>query len=98
MRTLTKSLMTVTAVLSLSPLAALALPPQCSDICLPDAYCADTCAMGRFITTCEEYLFGNCQHLDAPEDTSASLMTEDVLAPVCSEQNPTAELAVSAES
>lgn len=98
MRSLMKSLLTVMAVLSLSPTAALALPPQCSKVCGVDSFCDDTCAMGGRVTDCREFLRGNCMEvLDEAEDASASLMTDDS-APVCSEENPTAELLATAES
>lgn len=45
MRMLMKSLLTVSAVLSLAPTAALAYPRQCFEIC-NDALCGEECAVG----------------------------------------------------
>jgi hypothetical protein len=95
-RTLMKSLVAVSTLLALAPSSALALPMQCAQACLPERSCDETCAMGSRITTCAEYLRGDCNAVSAPIEERASLAQEmtsptDEAAPVCSEEPPSAE-------
>ncbi|NMO19531.1 hypothetical protein HPC49_31715 [Pyxidicoccus fallax] len=84
MHKLMRSLLSATAFLSLVPTAALALPPQCDDACSYESSCDETCAMGRYITTCGDY--GICGgFLAEPSDEQASL-TQNEAAQVCSEE------------
>jgi hypothetical protein len=52
MHVLRKSLMSVAAVLAMAPAAAVALPPQCSEICYTTVNCNKFCAEGTRTTTC----------------------------------------------
>ncbi|RKH11476.1 hypothetical protein D7V97_11150 [Corallococcus sp. CA053C] len=93
MRKLMKSLMAVSAVLSLAPTAAFARPPQCEDICF-DAPCSTVCAVQLRQTTCNENpIFWGCLSLALPNDPSASVSTDEArqaedASQVCSEEHP----------
>ena len=95
MRKLMKSLMAVSAVLSLAPTAAFALPPQCEDIC-PEAPCSTTCAVRNRWTTCNENpLYWGCYESAQPNDPSASVSQDEArqaedASQVCSEEEPSA--------
>lgn len=100
MRTLMKSLLTVSAVLTLAPAAAFGYPPQCFDICEFE-WCAAECAIGPSTwTTCGDYAPNWCLGLEAdPTDSSASVTADearqsDDASQVCSEahQGATAEI------
>ncbi|RKG88794.1 hypothetical protein [Corallococcus terminator] len=97
MRTLMKSLLTVSAVLSLAPTAAFALPPQCDDICWSES-CNTRCAALNRWTTCGAWDPGSCLSVVAPSEPTASVTPDearqaaDADAPqVCSEENQAAE-------
>lgn len=103
MRKLMKPLLTVIAVVSLAPMAAFALPPQCSDWC-EWWTCADPCSVGNRHTTCgAEYpSWCNPSVSAEPTDLSASLTSEeasqaDDASRVCSEKDPAVEQSASAE-
>ncbi|GMU09975.1 hypothetical protein ASNO1_62290 [Corallococcus caeni] len=97
MRTLMKSLLTVSAVFSLAaPSSAFALPPQCDDWCWMWT-CADTCAVMNRRTTCgAEYpTWCNPTARSEPTDPSASVSADeareaDDASQVCSEEHPEA--------
>ncbi|TSC24472.1 hypothetical protein [Corallococcus sp. Z5C101001] len=104
MRTLVKSLLTMSAVLSLTPSVALALPPQCDDVCFFSS-CDEACAIGaRIWTTCGQYTGMAC--VNTPVDTSAPVasVTPDEAhqakesSQVCSEAHPAMEQALTAGS
>ena len=96
MRTLVKSLLAFSAVMSLAPTAALALPPQCSSCWVPD--CDEVCYVGYSVQmTCAEYYGYVCVAGAAVTEPTASL-TDDEASQVCSEENPEAELSVTADS
>ncbi|RKH60314.1 hypothetical protein D7V93_13575 [Corallococcus llansteffanensis] len=96
MRKLMKSLMAVSAVLSLAPTAAFALPPQCDDWCWMWT-CADACSVMNRHTTCgAEYpTWCNPTARAEPTDPSASVSTDEArqaedASQVCSEEHPEA--------
>lgn len=104
MRTLVKSLLTMSAVLSLTPSVALALPPQCDSVC-SFSTCDDPCAIGaRIWTTCGQYTGMAC--VSAPVDTSAPVASvtadearqAEEASQVCSEAHPAMEHALTAGS
>src|SRR5690348_4077775 len=97
MRMLAKSLLTISAALSLAPTAALALPPQCDNSCwVPD--CDQVCYIGYSVQmTCAEYYGYVCVAGAAVTEPRASL-TVDEASQVCSEETPAAEVSVSADS
>lgn len=91
MRMLMKSLLTVSAALSLLPTTALAYPTQCYDICQYVA-CWEECAVGpRTWMTCGDYAPTWCQGVVAePNDSTALVTTDDAAqaddaSQVCSE-------------
>ncbi|RYZ41864.1 MAG: hypothetical protein EOO71_10325 [Myxococcaceae bacterium] len=97
MRTLMKSLMTVSAVLSLAPTAAFALPPQCEDICWSES-CDTPCGIRNRWSTCGAYAPGLCGPSVTPSEPTASVTPDEArqaedtdAAQVCSEENPAAE-------
>ncbi|NOK20036.1 hypothetical protein [Corallococcus carmarthensis] len=103
MRALKKSLLAVSAVLSLSPAAALAAKPQCEDICY-ERPCSTICDVwGRTTTCAENAMFWGCfESITDSQDSSASVTPEEAqkadAASVCSEQNPAAEQSATVES
>ncbi|RKH00598.1 hypothetical protein D7Y13_36925 [Corallococcus praedator] len=99
MRTLMKSLLTFSAVLSLAPMTAFALPPQCDDICW-SADCDTPCGMRNRWSTCGAWDPGLCVGAVTPSEPSASVTPDEArdAEQVCSEENPTAEQAVTAGS
>lgn len=103
MRTLVKSLLTVSAVLSLAPTAAFALPPQCSiNFCQANS-CDTECFIGpKYPLTCGEYMGTPCLGgTAAPSEPTASVTSDEArqaedASQVCSEEHPAAELSVTA--
>ncbi|WP_375759364.1 hypothetical protein [Corallococcus exercitus] len=96
MRMLMKSLLTVSAVVSLVPAAAFAYPPQCFEICESE-WCDAECAIGpRTWTTCREYAPSWCLGVTAGPSEPTASVTEaearqaDDASRVCSEENPDA--------
>jgi hypothetical protein len=90
-----KCLLTVSAVLSFAPTAALALPPQCTDVCGDWASCDESCAIGaRYWTTCGEFTGSGCVNAPAePSEPTASVSTDEArqaedASLTCSEENP----------
>lgn len=106
MRTLVKSLMTVSAVFSLAPTAAFALPPQCSISGCAYADCDAVCYIGlKFETTCGEYTgYRSCGGAGGFVSEPTASVTEaearqaEEASQVCSEEHPTAEQSVTAGS
>ena len=103
MRTLVKSLLTVSAVLSLAPTAAFALPPQCSFFGCRATPCEEACYIGLTIeTTCGEYTnYTSCGGVSVASEPTASLTGTEArqaegASQVCSEEHPAAELSVTA--
>ncbi|RKG70350.1 hypothetical protein D7V80_05630 [Corallococcus sp. CA054B] len=98
MRTLVKSLLTASAVLSLAPTVAFAIPPQCSYIGCRTILCEESCYIGlTFETTCGEYTnYMSCGGAAIVSEPTASL-TEDA-SQVCSEEHPAAEQSVTADT
>ncbi|RKH43284.1 hypothetical protein [Corallococcus sicarius] len=98
MRKLMKSLMAVSAVLSLAPTAAFALPPQCYQVC-PVNGCEEECYVHLTPTTCAEYNPGWCGGAAAtPTEPTASVSTDETrqaedASQVCSEEHPEASTA-----
>ncbi|WP_404373164.1 hypothetical protein ACIHQR_18740 [Corallococcus coralloides] len=92
---LMKSLLAVSAVLTLAPTAALALPPQCDDICW-DKTCDYPCAFHNRWATCADWNIVECASgVVAPTEPSASVMPGEALQAddvpqVCSEEHPEA--------
>ncbi|MCY1041499.1 hypothetical protein OV208_09250 [Corallococcus sp. bb12-1] len=92
MRTLMKSLLTVSAVLSLAPTAAFALPPQCDDICWSES-CDTPCGIRNRWSTCGAWDPGLCLGAVTPSEPTASVTSDEALqaedsAQVCSEEHP----------
>jgi hypothetical protein len=81
---------------------ALALPPQCDDICEWSS-CEDSCAVGTRWTTCGQWSGIACLSVSAePTDTTASVTSNetqraDADSNVCSEENPAAEQVITTE-
>lgn len=101
MRMLMKSLLTVSAVLSLAPTAAFAYLPQCYDVCEYSG-CTEPCAIGLGTwISCGEYDPSGC--VGGVVDPTASVTANEArqaveASPVCSEENQAAEQAAIAES
>lgn len=98
MRKLTQSLLAVAAVLALAPSPALAIT-YCRDICSASTSCDFGCWLSpRDLITCGE--FGYCADLQTdPNDEMASVSRQethqsDSEAPVCSEEQRAAEIAI----
>lgn len=92
MNALRKSLLAVTAVLSVAPAAAFAYPPQCMDVCL-DYGCVGPCYEGTYRTTCEES--GWC-FAPAPSEETVAVSVDQTLqseddALVCDADHPVVE-------
>ncbi|WP_223645115.1 hypothetical protein [Corallococcus sp. EGB] len=104
MRTLVKTLLTVSAVVSLAPTAALALPPQCSFSGCRTADCDAVCYIGLKIeTTCGEYTsYTSCGGAwgvvsePTASVTDAEARQAEEASQVCSEEHPTAEQSLTA--
>ncbi|WP_375758216.1 hypothetical protein [Corallococcus exercitus] len=103
MRKLVKSLLSVSAVLSLAPTAAFALPPQCSYLGCRTQECDAYCYIGVTVeTTCGEYTnYQSCGGVAVAPTTTASVTADearqaDDASQVCSEEHPAAEQAVTA--
>ncbi|MBN8471807.1 hypothetical protein JYJ95_35320 [Corallococcus exiguus] len=104
MRTLVKSLFAFSAVVSLAPTAALALPPQCSYFGCRTADCDAACYIGLTVeTTCGEYTnYMSCGGAAVVSEPTASLtetearQAEDA-SQVCSEEHPAAEQSLTAD-
>lgn len=101
MRTLMRSLMSVSAVLSLAPSIAFAYPPQCDETCAWLS-CASGCYEGTYRTTCEEagYCFAPApgSQVTTASVSEAEARPSEAAAPVCSDAHPDAEQTPSAES
>ncbi|NNB85237.1 hypothetical protein HJC10_06495 [Corallococcus exiguus] len=103
MRTLVKSLLTASAVFSLAPTAAFALPPQCSNSFCEANDCDTECFLGpKYPLTCGEYMGTPCLNgTPAPAEPTASVtgaearQAEDA-SQVCSEEHPAAEQSLTA--
>jgi hypothetical protein len=105
MRMLKKTLLTVSAVLSLVPMVALAYPPQCFEICNDTVACSESCAVGpRTWTTCGDYDPRLCSSFVAsPTEPTASVTADgarrdDGASQVCSEEDQAAEQVATTES
>ncbi|AFE04849.1 hypothetical protein COCOR_02826 [Corallococcus coralloides DSM 2259] len=103
MRTLVKSLLTASAVFSLVPTAALALPPQCSNSFCAANYCDTECYLGpKYSMTCGEYMGTPCLNgTPAPSEPTASVTgaearQAEAASQVCSEEHPSAEQSLTA--
>lgn len=92
MNVLKKSLLAVTAVLTVVPASAFALPLQCWDTC--EGICDDPCYIGTRLTTCGAA--GYCFQPAQPSQETASVSSEqsqgsDDAALVCDEAHPGTE-------
>lgn len=95
MNALRKSLMAVSAVLTVAPAAAFAYPPQCDEVCFE--YCLDTCYEGTYRTSCEAA--GWCS-ASAPSSETVAVSTEQSqdAAPVCDAAHPETDQGPAVES
>ncbi|RKG57557.1 hypothetical protein D7X30_18810 [Corallococcus sp. AB011P] len=105
MRTLVKSLLTASAVLSLVPTAAFALPFQCSYIGCRNVLCEEACYIGLTVeTTCGEYTnYMSCGGVPDVSVSTASVTGDEArqaedASQVCSEEHPAAEQSLTADS
>ncbi|NPC70796.1 hypothetical protein HRD49_43980 [Corallococcus exiguus] len=99
MRTLVKSLLAFSAVVSLAPTAALAIPPQCIDCWLPN--CNELCHVGSEQMTCADYYGYTCVAGAAVSEPTASVTGDEArqaedASQVCSEEHPAAEQSLTA--
>lgn len=105
MRILMKTFLAVSAVLSLAPTAAFAYPQQCAEICNDTVPCWEWCAVGpRIFMTCGDFNPAWCSGVVAgPADSLSSITSDearkaDEASQVCSEENQSAEQAVTTEN
>ena len=101
---LKKSLLTVSAVLSLASTDAFAYPVQCFDICNEPAFCGEECSVGpRTWTTCADYNPYMCSSVVAsPTDPTTSVTADGArkgedASQVCSEEDQAAEQVATTE-
>ncbi|MBN8226820.1 hypothetical protein JYK02_04775 [Corallococcus macrosporus] len=98
MRTLKKSLLAASVVLSLSPAAAFAAKPQCEDICY-ESPCSTICDVrGRTTTCAENAMYWGCIPSVTDIDPAATEAQQAEASRVCSEQDPAAEQSATVES
>ncbi|RKH31563.1 hypothetical protein [Corallococcus sicarius] len=101
MRTLMRSLLSVSAVLSLAPSIAFAYPPQCDETCMW-LTCDSGCYEGTYRTTCEAagYCFEPApgSQVTTASVSEAEARQSEAAAPVCGGAHPDTEQTASAES
>lgn len=102
MRKLLRFLLAATAVLTLAPTAASALPSPCYAVCDSTSDCSDICYSSGGLSTCGDW--GICASArEEPSEETASVTRDEALrydeaAPVCSEPRQATESLASAES